>query len=133
MPPLLSSHHTSPKEKIIMFQTHLIRTFMLIMATLGLLGLTGKSVAAPTPVAPGIYCIALGHQRLECHADVSGGTGVYTNYQWTPIPLPGGNGTDLVIVRCAQAMTNQTVYLTVTDSAGAQGSDQTTTFCGDAE
>lgn len=116
-----------------MFNSKWTRVLALIIVLVGLLGISSRSGAAPTPVAVGIYCISLGHQRLECHADVSGGSGVYTTWQWTPTPLPAGNGTDFVIIRCAQAMHNQTVYLTVTDSLGAQGSDQTTHFCGDAE
>ncbi len=114
-----------------MFNTKWTRTLMLIIVLVGLLGVSGRSGAAPTPVAVGIYCISLGHQRLECHADVSGGTGSYTTWQWTPTPMAGS--TDFVIVRCAQAYHNQTVSLTVTDSLGAQGSDQTTAFCGDAQ
>jgi hypothetical protein len=114
-----------------MFSTHGIRALVLTIVAVGLLLIPGKSgTASPTPVAVGIYCISLGHQRLECHADVSGGTGVYT-YQWSRTPIAGS--TDLVIVRCARAYSNQTVTLTVTDSGGATGSSTTTTFCGDAE
>jgi hypothetical protein len=117
-----------------MFKTKSTRALVLIVvlvAIIGLLGVSSKSVAAPTPVAVGIYCISLGHQRLECHADVSGGTGVYTTWLWTPTPQTGS--TDFVIVRCAQAYHNQSVSLTVTDSLGAQGSDSTVAYCGDAQ
>jgi len=119
-----------------MFNRKWTRVLVLItflVAVVGFLGVSSRSKAAPTPVAVGIYCISLGHQRLECHADVSGGSGVYTTWLWTPTPLPAGNGTDLVIVRCAQAYANQAVSLTVTDSLGAQGSDQTVAYCGDAQ
>ena len=114
-------------------RTRVLVLIIVLVAVVGSLGVSSRSSAAPTPVAVGIYCISLGHQRLECHADVSGGSGIYTTWQWTPTPLPAGNGTDLVIVRCAQAYANQAVSLTVTDSLGAQGSDQTTHYCGDAE
>lgn len=111
--------------------TRVLVLIIVLVAAVGFLGFSSRSSAAPTPVAVGIYCISLGHQRLECHADVSGGSGVYTTWQWVPTPTAGS--TDFVIVRCAQAYHNQTVSLTVTDSLGAQGSDQTTHYCGDAE
>ncbi len=111
--------------------TRILVLIIVLVAIVGSLGVSSRSSAAPTPVAVGIYCISLGHQRLECHADVSGGSGVYTTWQWTPTPLAGS--TDFVIVRCAHAYANQAVSLTVTDSLGAQGSDQTVAYCGDAD
>jgi hypothetical protein len=113
-----------------MFSKHWIRALALVIVAAGFLVSPGTSGAARRTVAVGIYCISLGHQRLECHADVSGGTGSYT-YQWTPTPTTGH--TDFVIVRCASAYSNQAVSLTVTDSGGAMGSDSTVAYCGDAQ
>lgn len=115
-----------------MFNTHWVRALSLIICAAGLLGVSSKSIAAPTPISVGIYCVSQGHQRLECQAAVSGGTGSYT-YQWTPGPLPVGNGQDHVLVRCGPPYTNVTVSLTVTDSNGATGSGETGAFCGDAQ
>jgi len=112
-----------------MFKNYMIRA-LLITTALGLLAIPGTRGSASTTVAAGLYCISLGHQRLECHADASGGTGSYT-YAWSPTPLTGSG--DLVIVRCAQAYHNQSVTVTVTDSNGASDTASTVAFCGDAE
>jgi hypothetical protein len=75
-----------------MFKTKSTRALVLIVVLIGLLGISSKSVAAPTLVAVGIYCISLGHQRLECHADVSGGTGGFSRcLNWTLSLSSGGN------------------------------------------
>lgn len=112
---------------------NLIRALALAVAVSILLAAPGKSDAAPpTGLDVGLYCISLGHQRLECHFEVNGGTGVYT-YQWTPTPTRVALDVGIAIVPCARAYSFQTVYLNVTDSAGATGSASTTHFCGDAE
>lgn len=74
--------------------------------------------AAPTNPVVGVYCIYLGRNRNECHADVSGGTGPYT-YQWSPQPLAGGG--EIAIIGCP-GTAQQTISVTVTDSTGATGS-----------
>ena len=71
-----------------------------------------------TSLAVGVYCIFLGRNRNECHADVSGGTGPYT-YQWSPTPLAGGG--EIAIIGCPGTAI-QTISVTVTDSTGATGS-----------
>lgn len=111
---------------------HRTRALVLALAAAALLGVPTKSGASPTTLNVGISCVSVGFQRLECHADVSGGTGTYTSYQWSPPSYPGG-ATDYVIIRCSQAYTNQTVYLTVTDSGGNTGSASTVRFCGAPE
>lgn len=85
-----------------------------------------------TTLDVGMYCISLGHQRLECHFEVSGGTGVYT-YQFTPPASRVAADVGIAIVPCARAYSLQTVYLTVTDSSGATGSASATEYCGDAD
>jgi hypothetical protein len=112
-----------------MFKIHCIRAIVLIIAVAGLLGVPSKSDAARTTLAVGIYCISLGHSRLECHAEVSGGTGIYT-YDWIP-DRTGGSDT-IAIIPCVNGRL-KTVTLVVTDSNGGSGSDYTTAFCGDAD
>jgi len=112
-----------------MFKHHLIRALLITFAV-GLLTVSGTRGSASTTVSVGLYCISLGHQRLECHADASGGTGSYT-YQWSPTPIIGSG--DFVIVRCAQAYHNQSVIVTVTDSNGSSDTASTIAFCGDAD
>jgi hypothetical protein len=53
-----------------MRNTHLILTLILIIVLVGPLGVPRKSGAARPTLSVGLYCIPLGHQRLECHADV---------------------------------------------------------------
>jgi hypothetical protein len=88
--------------------------------------------ATRTTLAVGLYCISLGHQRLECHFEVSGGTGSYT-YQFTPPASRVAEDVGIAIVPCARAYSLQSVYLNVTDSNGETGSANTTTYCGDAD
>jgi hypothetical protein len=110
----------------------LIRALVIAVAFAMLLAAPGRSSAARTGLDVSMYCISLGHQRLECHFEVSGGTGVYT-YQWTPTPSRVAYDVGIAIVPCARAYSMQTVYLNVTDSAGATGGISDTHFCGDAE
>ena len=121
-----------------MSKTNLIRVLVLVVAIAGLLGVPRKSDAFPsTSVSVGIFCISLGHQRVECHATASGGTAPYT-FQWTPPQSTGGttggeNQEVIAIIRCARAYSLQTVYVTATDSTGATDTASTTCFCGDAQ
>jgi hypothetical protein len=109
-----------------------IRALVLTVAAIGLLGVPAGSGAAPTSVTVGLYCLSIGHQRLECQYEITGGTGIYTN-QWKPVPYAGGSGSSgTALVRCARAYSYQTVTLTATDSNGASGSASYTAFCGDA-
>src|ERR1041384_1384131 len=112
--------------------SNMIRALVLALAVALLLAVPGRTGAARTGLDVGLYCIALGHQRLECHFEVNGGTGVYT-YQWTPTPNRVALDVGIAIVPCAQAYTNQTVTLNVTDRLGATGGASTTTYCGDAQ
>ena len=75
------------------------------------------TVAAPS-LTVGMFCIHLGRNRDECHADVSGGTGPYT-YQWSPTPLSGGG--EIAIIGCPGTAV-QTIGVTVTDANGSTGS-----------
>ena len=100
-----------------------IRALVLAIAAIGFLAVPVERGAARTTLDVGISCTSIGFQRLECYADVTGGTGTYTSYQWSPPSYPGG-ATDYVIIRCSRPNANQTVYLTVTDSGGNSGRDQ---------
>src|ERR1041385_9493216 len=84
------------------------------------------ALALPTPVrhsgavkgptfGVGVYCLYLGRNRDECHADVDGGTGPYT-YQWSPTPLSGGG--EIAIIGCPGTAV-QTIGVTVTDANGS--------------
>lgn len=108
-----------------------IRALALTVAALGLLAVPTKS-AAPTPLNVWLYCISIGHQRLECQYEVTGGTGVYT-YLWKPKPYAGGSiPSGTALVNCTRAYSYQTVTLTATDSSGATASATYTAYCGDA-
>jgi hypothetical protein len=109
-----------------------IRAVVLAVAVVALLVVPGKPSAATTTLDVNMYCISLGHQRLECHFEVAGGTGVYT-YQFTPPASRVAADIGVAIVPCARAYSLQTVYLTVTDSNGETGSASTTAYCGDAD
>ena len=89
------------------------------------------ALALPTPVRHsgavkgptfevGVYCLYLGRNRDECHAEVDGGTGPY-NFQWSPAPLSGGNGSGIAIIGCPGTAI-QTISVNVTDANGDTGS-----------
>jgi hypothetical protein len=77
-------------------------------------------VAKPLSLAVGVYCILLGRNRDECHADVEGGTAPYT-FQWSPTPLSGGGSSGIAIIGCPGTAI-QTISVTVTDANGDTGS-----------
>jgi hypothetical protein len=108
------------------------RILAFILTVIALLVVPAVGSASRTTLDVGMYCISLGHQRLECHFEVSGGTGSYT-YQFTPPASRVAEDVGTAIVPCARAYTLQTVYLNVTDSNGDTGSASTTTYCGDAQ
>ena len=97
----------------------------LTLAVLALLSAPVRRSAARTGPAPGIYCIHLGRNRDECHADVSGGTSPYT-YQWSPTPLAGGG--EIAIIPCPGTSVI-TVSVTVTDANNQTGSDSVQVHC----
>ncbi len=103
-----------------------------IVVAVVLLTVPVKRGAARTTLDAGMYCISLGHQRLECHFTVSGGTGVYT-YQFTPQASRIAEPSGFAIVPCGPPYTHVMVYLLVTDSNGATGNAETVAFCGDAD
>lgn len=109
-----------------------ILALTLTIAFVTLLAVPAERGAARTTLDVGISCTSIGFQRLECQAEVLGGTGTYTSYQWSPPSYPGG-ATSHVIIRCSRPYAMQTVYLTVTDSAGNTGSGSTSHFCGGAQ
>lgn len=92
-------------------------TIILALVVLALPTPVRQSAAQPS-LAVGVYCIYLGRNRNECHADVSGGTGNYT-YQWSPQPLAGGG--EIAIIGCP-GTAQQTISVNVTDSGGNTGS-----------
>ena len=109
-----------------------ILALLLTVVALVRLAAPAERGAARTGLSVGLYCISLGHQRLECHFDVSGGTAPYT-YQFTPPASRVAADVGIAIVPCARAYSLQTVYLTVTDSNGLTGSASTVEYCGDAD
>ena len=76
--------------------------------------------ARPLNFGVGVYCIYLGRNRNECHAEPDGGTGPYT-YQWSPTPLTGGGSSGIAIIGCPGTAI-QTISVTVTDANGDTGS-----------
>ena len=98
---------------------------VLTLAALAILVAPVRRSAARTAPAPGIYCIPLGRNRLECHADVSGGTTPYT-YQWSPTPMAGGG--EIAIIYCPGTNT-RTISVTVTDANNETGSYSGNFYC----
>ena len=109
-----------------------ILALVLTIAFIALLAAPIKRSSARTGLDVGLYCISLGHQRLECHFEVSGGTGIYT-YQFTPPASRIAEDVGIAIVPCAPAYSLEYVTLNVTDSNGATGFASTYGYCGDAD
>ncbi|WP_325310734.1 hypothetical protein [Longimicrobium sp.] len=103
------------------------------IAAAGLLGAApAPGAAATTPLSIDyFYCISLGHGRMECQAQASGGTGSYT-FSFTPstfyVSQSGGYvdwGSYCNPYRVSSA--------TVTVNDGTSSVTQSTSFyCGDA-
>lgn len=103
-------------------------TLLVIIATVALaLPTPGTSSAANTSLGVGYYCIHLGRNRDECHADVDGGTGPYT-FQWSPTPLSGGGSNGIAIIGCPGTAV-QTISVTVTDANSDTGSFSSQVQC----
>jgi len=81
---------------------------------------SSEHVAKPRTLGVGVYCLFLGRNRDECHADVDGGTSPYT-FQWSPTPLSGGGSSGIAIIGCPGTAI-QTISVTVTDANGDTGS-----------
>lgn len=99
-------------------------------------GGTRPAAAAPAPRAKALsidslYCISLGHGRLECQYSISGGSGTVTT-SWTPTPLFGGGATQQIAVIPCNPYQNRTVTLTVTDTGGGYDQASTVGYCGNA-
>ena len=109
-----------------------ILALLLTIAFVALLAVPVKRGEARTTLDVGLYCISLGHQRLECHFEVSGGTGVYT-YQFSPQASRIAEDVGIAIVPCGPAYTLEYVTLNVTDSNSATGFASTYGWCGDAD
>lgn len=94
----------------------------LILALIALALPTGPTAqsSTQTTLVVGVVCIPLGRNRLECQADVSGGTGPYS-FQWSPTPLAGGGSFGLAIIPCA-GNGFRTISVTATDAYGDTGS-----------
>jgi hypothetical protein len=97
-------------------------TFMIALAALGFTTAVRHSVAVTKSrsFSVGMYCIFLGRNRDECHAEPEGGTAPYT-YQWSPTPLSGGGSSGLAIIGCPGTAV-QTISVIVTDANGDTGS-----------
>jgi hypothetical protein len=109
------------------------RTLALLLTTVVVLvSIPVERSSARTTLAVGMYCISLGHQRLETHFEVSGGTGVYT-YQFTPQASRVQEDVGIAIIPCAPLYSYESVTLVVTDSNGATGSDTAGAICNDAQ
>ena len=109
-----------------------VPVLLLTLVVLVLLSAPVKRGAARTTLDVGMYCISLGHQRLECHFEVSGGTGSYT-YQFSPQATRIAEDVGIAIVPCAPVYSLEYVTLYVTDSNGATGNITTVGYCGDAD
>ena len=109
-----------------------VPVLLLTLVALVLLSAPVERGAARTTLAVGMYCISLGHQRLECHFEVGGGTAPYS-YQFTPQATRIAEDVGIAIVPCAPVDCLEYVTLYVMDSNGATGSVTTTGFCGDAD
>jgi hypothetical protein len=103
-------------------------TFMIAVVALAFTIAARHSVAVPGPshvekprsFSVGVYCIFLGRNRDECHAEPEGGTAPYT-YQWSPTPLSGGGSSGIAVIGCPGTAI-QTISVTVTDANGDTGS-----------
>jgi hypothetical protein len=109
-----------------------ILVLILAAACIVALAVPVRRSEARTTLDVGLYCISLGHQRLECHFEVSGGTGVYT-YQFSPQATRIAADVGIAIVPCGPVDTLEYVTLNVTDSNSATGFASTYGFCGDAD
>ena len=92
-----------------------------------LLAVPVRRGAARTPVGCSPYCLYIGFNRLECHAQAEGGTGSYT-FQWSPAPSSGGG--EIAIVPCAPVGSLENVTVTVTDGNGATSTGSVMAYCG---
>lgn len=103
---------------------------LLAAAAGGMLGATPAPGAADMAISIDyLYCISLGHGRLECQYEVSGASGTVT-YTWSPQPTFGGGSGGFAIVPC-NPYQYRTVTLTVSDgSSSDMASGQF--WCGDA-
>lgn len=102
-----------------------------VVVAAGFLFVSGASAAVRRTLTVGLNCYSLGHQRLQCEADVAGGTGSYS-YQWTPTPTAGGG--QLAIIHCARAYQYQSVSVSVTDNGNSStAGDSGSFYCGDAQ
>ena len=109
-----------------------ILLLVLTLVVLALLAAPIKRGEANTGLSVGLYCISLGHQRLECHFEVDGGTGVYS-YQFTPQASRIAEDVGIAIVPCGPPDTLEYVTLYVTDSNNNTGNASAWGYCGDAD
>jgi hypothetical protein len=109
-----------------------ILALVLTLVVLVLLSAPVERGAARTGLDVNMYCISLGHQRLECHFEVTGGTAPFT-YQFSPQASRVAEDIGMAIVPCGPAYTLEYVTLYVTDSNNATGNITTVGYCGDAD
>jgi hypothetical protein len=100
------------------------------LAVAGLMGAVLAPPAAATTLTVGIAaCYSVGHGRVQCEADVEGGTGPYT-FSWSPTPLSGGGGQGLAIIGCPTG-NYRTISVVVTDANSETANDSGYFYCGD--
>jgi hypothetical protein len=109
-----------------------ILVLVLTLVVFALLTAPIKRSEAHTTLDVGLYCISLGHQRLECHFEVSGGTGIYS-YQFSPQATRIAEDVGIAIVPCGPPCTLEYVTLYVTDSNNNTGNASAWGYCGDAD
>lgn len=109
-----------------------ILLIVLTLVVFALLAAPIKRGQASTTLDVGLYCISLGHQRLECHFEVNGGTGIYS-YQFTPQASRIAEDVGIAIVPCGPPYTLEYVTLYVTDSNNNTGNGSAWGYCGDAD
>ena len=109
-----------------MLKVHWIRALVLIIAVVGLLGVSGKSGAAQSTLTIDyLSCYSLGGGIYECDVQVSGGTPPYT-YIWLTTPFISMG--DSIYGDCRVGRT-QVVGFNVTDSNGETASLSTSFLC----
>jgi len=107
-----------------------------VLAAAAAAGGPSAATAAPAPRASTLtidylYCISLGHGRLDCEYSISGGSGTVTTH-WIPTPTFGGGPTGSTAVIPCNPYQYRTVTLTVTDTNGGNAFASTQGYCGDA-
>jgi hypothetical protein len=119
-----------------MLNTRRIRLLVsFVIAVVALLVVSIAPSLATTVLTTQVDCYSLGHGRMQCEAQVSGGTGVYVSHTWTPTPFVdgGGNGGQFLMTGFCSPYHYGSASFSVTDSGGASDTGYAGFFCGDAQ